>query len=194
LGLDEVAAGDHRRATNLRIALIRHPRPDVAAGVCYGRLDMGLADGVELAPILAQLGDFAPRVVWASPALRCRALAEAIGAPRYDPRLLELDFGTWEGVAWDDVPCAALDEWAADPLRFAPPGGESGACLIARVASFARDLLAAGENAAVVAHGGPLRLLPALLSGREPDLFAPSQPVGSVVWETLRFPTLRNCR
>jgi alpha-ribazole phosphatase len=109
-------------------------------------------------------------------------LAEALGRPRYDPRLLELDFGAWEGVAWDDVPREALDAWATDPIGFAPPEGESGAALLVRVASFARDLLGRGADAIVVAHGGPLRLLPAFLRGERADLLAPTQKIGSVVW------------
>ena len=90
-----------------------------------------------------------------------------------------------EGLAWDDVPRALLDQWASDPLGFTPPGGESGAALLARVSGFARDLISAGEDAIVVAHGGPLRLLPTLLRGEAPDLFAPGQPRGSLVWVRL---------
>ncbi len=172
----------------MRLALIRHPKPDIAPGLCYGRLDLALAADASVPDMLAQLGDFRPAAVWASPALRCRAVAEALGTPRYDARLLELDFGAWEGMAWDDVPRAALDNWAADPLGFAPPGGESGAALLERVGQFAAVLRQAGEDAVVVAHGGPLRLLPAMLRGEPPDLFAPSQAIGSVMWLDVSAP------
>jgi alpha-ribazole phosphatase len=162
----------------MQVVLVRHPAPDIAAGVCYGRLDVPLRAGATLASSLPAL-DLAR--IWTSPSQRCRAVAEAMARPlRVEARLLELDFGAWEGMAWDAVPRAALDAWAADPLGFAPPGGESGAALLARVRAVHRDLLAAGEDCAVISHGGPLKLLAALLRGDPPDLLAPAPPIGSV--------------
>lgn len=107
--------------------------------------------------------------------------AAMAGIPlRVEPNLQELAFGAWEGVAWSEVPRAALDAWAADPLGFAPPGGECGAALQARVMRVHRALLTAGEDAAVVSHGGPLKLLAALLRGDPPDLLAEAPAFGSV--------------
>jgi alpha-ribazole phosphatase len=172
----------------MRVALVRHPRVQ-AEGLCYGRFEPALhADAVrDIAAICAALEGFAAEVLWTSPSVRCTALADALGAalkqtPRSDPRLLELDFGTWEGRSWDSLDRAALDRWAADPPGFAPPGGESGAQLLHRVVAFAHGLLAAGRDAVVVTHGGPLRLLPALLEGRSADLLAPAPPQGSITW------------
>ena len=92
---------------------------------------------------------------------------------------MELDFGAWEGLPWDDVPRAALDAWAADVHGFAAPGGESGDALIARVRDFAGEL-SRGDHI-VVSHGGPLKVLAALLTGVAVDLLAPAQALGSVV-------------
>jgi alpha-ribazole phosphatase len=163
----------------VQIVLIRHPAVRVAPGTCYGRLDLdphpdAAADIARLAAIITAFGGR----VWTSPARRCRVVAgpDAI----VDARLRELDFGAWEGLAWDAVPRAALDRWAADPLGFAPPGGESGAALLARVAAFHAELRARGEDCAIVAHGGPLKLLSALLRGAPPNLLAPAPPLGSV--------------
>ncbi len=97
-----------------------------------------------------------------------------------DPRLLELDFGDWEGSSWDAVPRAALDRWAADPLGFRPPGGESGAALVRRVQGFAHALARDARPCLVVSHGGPLRLLPALLAGEPVDLLAPALAPGAL--------------
>ena len=168
----------------MRLALIRHPKPLVAAGVCYGRLELDLHPEAEaqIALAVVALAGFAPEVVWASPERRCAAMAAALGAPRFDDRLLELNFGAWEGLAWDDVPRAALDRWAADPLGFAAPGGESGAALIARVSTFYADVRADGRDAVVVSHGGPLKVLRALASGRDVDLLAPALAMGAVVF------------
>ena len=176
----------------MRIFLVRHPAPDIAPGICYGRLDIpARPDTAEsVASILAALAGHRLGRVWTSPARRCRAVADpaaaAAGIPaRLDPRLLELDFGEWEGLAWSQVPRAALDAWAADPLGFAPPGGETGAALLARVAAVHRDLVESGEDRAVISHGGPLKLLAALLRGEPPDLLAPAPPLGSVVLVTV---------
>ena len=96
---------------------------------------------------------------------------------RVDDRLQELDFGDWEGQPWSTIPRDDLDRWAADPLAFAPPGGESGAALIARVLSFQTVL---SEDCVVVSHGGPLKVLGALLQGQVVDLLAPPPAIGSV--------------
>lgn len=173
----------------MRITLVRHPRPLVADGICYGRIDLPLHPGgmARIVEIVEELAVFGPVPVWSSPSLRCRATASAIAAgwdmqPVFDDRLRELDFGAWEGKAWDDVPRDALDRWAADPHGFAPPGGESGEALIQRVTAFHMRLRDEARNAVVVSHGGPLKLLLALLQGREVDLLAPPPDIGAVVW------------
>ena len=163
------------------LILVRHPPADVAAGVCYGRLDLPLRDPADAARLAARVLAHAPAAVWSSPSARCRLVAEAVGAPvRVDARLLELDFGEWEGVAWDDVPRSALDAWAADPLGFAPPNGEAGAALLARVTEVAAALRAEAGRVAVVSHGGPLRLLGPLLRGEMPNLLATTPTLGSI--------------
>jgi alpha-ribazole phosphatase len=166
----------------MRVALIRHPAPLIEPGICYGRLDVPLkaAAKVENLPTLAGMAR-----VWTSPARRClepaQAIAAALGAAlTVDLRLQELHFGAWEGKPWDDVPRPDLDAWAASPLSFAAPGGESGAALIARVCDFYAELSRAGEDCVVVSHGGPLKVLCALVDGRKVDLLAPAPAMGSV--------------
>lgn len=159
--------------------LIRHPAVNLAPGICYGRLDLDLhpdaaADAARLRAVVS--GFTGP--IRSSPARRCRRIA-GDGAI-LDARLRELDFGTWEGLAWEAVPRAELDRWAAAPLDLAPPGGESGSALLARVAAFHAELRARAEDCIVVSHGGPLKLLAALLRGEAPDLLAPAPPLGSV--------------
>ena len=162
---------------------MRHPAPDIAPGICYGRLDVGLSaagqvtlDAMRTILVAAGIGK-----VVSSPARRCLVLARAVTPePVVDPRLQELDFGAWEGLPWDAVPRHALDVWAADPLGFAPPGGESGAALIARVRRAVASLVEAGDDCIVIAHGGPLRLIPALLRGQRPDLLAVAPPIGAI--------------
>ena len=164
--------------------LIRHPRLLSEPGICYGRLDIlphpdAVAETARAA-VTAAAGLDGP-AIWSSPARRCLAVAEALGPkPALDQRLLELHFGAWEGVAWDEVDRASLDLWAASPLDFAPPGGESGASLVDRVRSFHATLRALGRDCVVVSHGGPLKVLRSLLAGEAVDLLTPPPALGSV--------------
>jgi len=155
----------------VQLYLIRHPRPDVAPGLCYGRSDLALAeDAVVVAAALRPLlpGNVP---VFSSPLKRCRLLAEALHpAPRFDQRLLELDFGAWEMRSWTDIGRSAIDEWAADPEAFAPPGGESVGAMRARVAGFLDDLAGSGlASAALVAHAGVMKVCAAELLGLAPE-------------------------
>nr|WP_282572028.1 histidine phosphatase family protein [Roseomonas acroporae] len=163
--------------------MLRHAPTLAAPGLCYGRLDVPPGPLPPLDGMVARLAGFG--ALWSSPSRRCRVLAEALGrrlglVPVVDARLLELDFGRWEGRPWDAVPRPALDRWAADPSGFAPPGGESGAALLARVAAFASALREDGRAGIVVSHGGPLKLLRALLRDETPDLLAPAPGMGSL--------------
>ncbi len=171
----------------VKFALVRHTAVEVAPGICYGRLDLPLAPGAvqHLAAVVARLAEFGPARLWSSPAQRCRRLAEALAPaagtpPVFDERLLELDLGAWEGRAWDGVARADLDRWAADPLGFAAPGGETGNALVARVTAAFADISTIPGDHVVVTHGGPLRVLSALARAAPVDLLAPAPALGSV--------------
>jgi len=164
----------------MKIVLVRHPAPLIAPGICYGRrLDIAAVPAENIVSDRLLAG---ARKIWSSPARRCLGLADPIAAwlqvPLHvDDRLQELDFGDWEGLSWSAIPREDLDRWAANPLAFTPPRGESGAALIARVQSFRAELSA---DCAVVSHGGPLKVLGALLRGQAVDLLAPPPAIGSV--------------
>ena len=141
----------------MQVFLIRHPRPLIEAGVCYGQLDVGSEDplpvAVRLRPLLP-----ADMPVISSPLQRARRLAEALQPQcRLDARLAEIGFGDWEGRRWDDIDRLLLDAWAADVFHFTPPGGESVALLQARAIDCADSM--AGEAVALVTHSGVMRAL-----------------------------------
>jgi alpha-ribazole phosphatase len=172
----------------MRATLVRHLAPLVEPGVCYGRLDVPLHPAaVEDLPAFASRAEFRGAArVWSSPAQRCRLVAEAIGraldAPLIlDPRLRELDFGEWEGARWSSLDRDAFDRWAAAPELFAPPGGEQGAALIARVREAHCALLRDDENCVVVSHAGPLKVLAALFRQEPINLFNRSPAFGEIV-------------
>lgn len=141
----------------MQLFLIRHPRPLLAAGVCYGRLDVEAEDPQ---PIATRLRTLLPTdtPVLASPLRRARCLAEALHRqPLFDWRLQEIDFGEWEGEPWDRLDRGLLDAWASDVLNFVPPGGESPAALQARVLDCIDSLSA--ESLALVTHAGVIRAI-----------------------------------
>ena len=87
-----------------------------------------------------------------------RAEAEHLQpAPQIDERLIEMNFGSWEGLRWNDVPRAELDAWAADVAGYAPPGGESPLTLQRRALDFVASLTV--PEAVIVTHAGVIRTL-----------------------------------
>lgn len=162
----------------MRVFLIRHPRPAVAAAICYGASDLDLAgDAIDCAARLrAMLPAHVP--LYSSPLLRCRRLAEALhDAPKYDVRLREMDFGAWELRPWSEIPRAEIDAWATAPMSYVPPGGESVGALHARVTAFLDERgRRNGKDFAVVTHAGVMRVFAAQL------LDLPEQ-----TWLSLRF-------
>lgn len=154
--------------------LIRHPRPLIDDGICYGRLDVEAENPLQVAQRLrAELPPGLP--VWSSPLRRCRDLAEQLhAAPVLDDRLREMDFGAWEGRPWDAIPRAEIDAWAADVAGYAPPGGESPRALQLRALGFVAGL--AVPAAVIVTHAGVIRTLLAHRRGLPPER-----------WSELRF-------
>lgn len=170
------------------IHLVRHPRPEGVEGLCYGRRDVPVSDDETervarslRACLPPHLLEAAP--IHSSPLSRCSALARRLassGAAVMAPELLELDFGSWEGRTWDEVPRGELDAWARDPWRYAPGGGESAQSVLGRFQAWARRLEEEASAAVVaVTHAGVIRI--ALSAGsKEPCGLSLSIPFGSV--------------
>lgn len=151
------------------LILLRHTRPAVAEGLCYGRTDLPL-DEAAFAARLPILTASLPRIdrIRTSPLSRCRRLAEAIGAvhdltPEVDPRLIEMDFGRWETRSWSTLPRAELDAWAGDFDNARPHGGETVAELARRVDAALREAPSPGTTLWVT-HAGIVRAACALCS------------------------------
>jgi alpha-ribazole phosphatase len=159
----------------MRLYLVRHLQPEVASGVCYGRSDLGV-DAQLHADALPGLRGQVPAGVplFSSPLLRCASLARALCADaRFDARLAELDFGAWEMCAWDAIPRAEIDAWAADVANYRPGGGESVFDMAQRIGAFYDELMRAQLSAAVlVCHAGAIRLLAARARGLGPPAMA----------------------
>lgn len=151
----------------MRLCLIRHPKPLIEPGICYGRLDCLAEDTFAAAAmLLAELPPGLP--LWTSPLTRCRTLAAYLHPqPMIDNRLAEMHFGDWEGRSWDNIPRAELDAWAADVAGYAPPGGESPRQLQRRALDFVASLDV--PEAVIVTHAGVIRTLLAHWQGLPPE-------------------------
>ncbi|MDY0965609.1 histidine phosphatase family protein [Massilia sp. CFBP9026] len=153
----------------MRIYLVRHPRPEVPAGHCYGRSDLAAneADVERVLASLANQGLPGAMPVYASPLARSAVLAQRLSpAPAFDARLAEMDFGAWEMRSWDDIPRSEIDAWSADLLHYRPGGGESVMDVAARVAGFDADIRREGHaQALIVCHAGTMRLMHSLHLG-----------------------------
>lgn len=128
-------------------------------------MDVPLAETAEAGAeaLIAAAGDAVERIV-SSPLSRALLVAEAVarqtGAPLHtDDRLVEMDFGTWEGQAWSAVPRGEVDAWAADPVRYRPGGGESVEEVLRRVRRAWTGIASSESNTLVVTHAGPIRCL-----------------------------------
>jgi broad specificity phosphatase PhoE len=82
-----------------------------------------------------------------SPLVRARETAEIVAGTRgieQDARLMEMDYGDWEGLTYPDLDERYATErrrWAASPDVLACPGGESGYDVAERVGALIVDLL-----------------------------------------------------
>ncbi len=173
----------------MKLWLVRHARPLVEAGVCYGVSDLP-ADAEHTRDSAARLAPLLPQglTLWTSPLQRCSALAEQLRVLRpdlplrSDARLAELDFGCWEGVRWDDIPRAAYDDWTANfgAARFG--GRESVNELLQRVATVRAEVQALGQDAVWVTHAGVLRAMALLDQGLTTLDHAPQWPREVAGW------------
>lgn len=79
---------------------------------------------------------------------------------------MEIDFGTWEMQTWEGIGRASLDDWAAAPFDFVPPGGESVAALGVRVNEFIAERKAEDcTELVLVSHAGVMRMFFAEATG-----------------------------
>ena len=151
----------------MRLYLVRHPPPDLPAGICYGATDVActpqaLAQGAqELLPNLPQ-----GLVMISSPLQRCERLAQCLCGLRpdltykTDAKLAEMHFGTWEMQPWAEISGESLSAWADDLAHYRCGGsGESTAQLVQRVAARLARSLQAGRDEIWITHAGVIRAL-----------------------------------
>lgn len=173
----------------MRIYALRHTEVEKADGVCHGRAELPLKSsyvdelaqviaGLKAIPGLAQNTD---RVaIFHSPSNRCARLATDIvdrlglAGSTPDERLLEYDYGAWDGLRWEEIGQDALDSWMENWKQTRAGGGtgESFDEMIERLRSFlAVTRKALPDNALVilVTHAGVIRCLRHLIGNAPPE-------------------------
>lgn len=176
----------------MELYLIRHPETIAPKGTCYGRTDFPLKYPVEdtadstFSYLPPNFDHFL-----SSPAPRAKKLANAL-LSKYNPnqnpselafntdeRLLEMDFGDWDGKLWEEIPRKETIPWMKDFVNARTPNGEAFTDLIRRVDLFLEDWKPNGflkekweleqqrtlNTIIVVCHSGPIRAILCRIKG-----------------------------
>jgi len=152
--------------------LVRHGRPVLPAGVCYGMTDVP-ADTRHTEVIAHALaGDIPPGAsLLSSPLQRCSALARALHQVRPDlslrvePRIAEFDFGCWEGWRWDAIPKSALDAWTEQFARHRFGGVDCVQDMLDRVGTVWDAYKDAAKSQVWITHAGVMSAAGLLAQG-----------------------------
>lgn len=158
--------------TPTRLLLLRHGQTELSVQRRYsGHGDpeltpLGLAQAAGAAARIGRMPDVA--AVLTSPLRRARQTAEAVAAATGAPlhvreRLVETDFGAWEGLTFPEArerdPQLHAGWLGSEDV--APPGGESFAAVGERVAAELADVLRdyPGATLVLVTHVTPIKML-----------------------------------
>lgn len=157
------------------VTLVRHGRTaHNAAGRLQGYADVplddvGRAQAKRVARRLARSEPSVTRIV-SSDLARAAQTAAEIGAAtgvrvEVTPRLREISVGEWEGRLMADLALEAPDAFAAWPISYAPPGGETVGEAGARLRQFLDEsVVREDEHVVLVSHGAAITgLLASLL-------------------------------
>lgn len=156
-----------------QVFLIRHPKPDIAPGICYGSSDVEPKTAA-LQTAFLWLDGLLPKdaQIFSSPLTRCARLASLLQTTKartckLDPRIAERCCGEWELQPWDQVPRAQLDAWVADFMDYYAPGAESVRQMQARVLAAWHEYMQNADQqvTVLITHAGPIQVLLAHVTG-----------------------------
>lgn len=138
----------------MKLWLARHAQPLIASGMCYGVTDVAADQALTLLAAEALARVLPPQTLCrVSPLQRCQQLALALQQIRpdclfnsstYDDsatdlRLVEMDFGRFEGQPWAEISKAEVDAWTANFGNHRFGGNESANEVMQRVAQALQD-------------------------------------------------------
>jgi len=172
--------------------LIRHPKVSSEwEGICYGEHDVALESPwqASLEPKLKCLrqltGPDQIAEIWHSDLSRTRQPAEWLGSQLGistvgDARLRERHFGSWQGLAWADIPQEEImnaHDMLDKPNTYRPGNGETTKEMMDRVTGWLEERLAKGSDMlppiAMIAHSGSITSLCGSILGLAPRDWTP---------------------
>jgi alpha-ribazole phosphatase len=173
--------------------LIRHGEPAGVRGRCYGKLDVGLSAAGKAQMERAADCLKAERIdaIYSSPRVRTTESARIVAslhdcACQADEGLCEIDFGDFEGLAYDEIAVRYPElyrQWMESPTELQFPNGESFGEMKVRVLRVFEAIRKwnEGRTVAIATHGGVIRiLLASALQMPDACLFRLAQDYGAL--------------
>ena len=167
-----------------RMLLARHGQTTWNAQNRYmGQVDIPLDETgkCQVAALGQRLARETLTAIYASDLQRAWQTASAVAAYHIcplipEPRLREMDFGSWQSLTYTEIQQKDkinLEAWEADRLKNSPPGGESLLQFSARVEAAFKAIIQnhPDETVLLVAHGGTLKILLCLVLGLPPERY-----------------------
>ncbi len=130
-----------------------------------GHQDIELSQsGIEQLNALAIPSELPPRLWYSSPLKRATQSAELLGITDYqiEPRLIEMNWGEWEGQRLPDLRLrlgSTMQEMEARGLDLQPPGGESPRQVRLRIMDWFSRLPKDSADIGIICHKGVLRCM-----------------------------------
>lgn len=162
----------------MKLYLVRHPKPVVEHGICYGASDL-VCQPAALEATATALKNLLPNdlIILSSPLSRCEQLAQHLCrlepsfSYKSDARLAEMNFGNWELKAWDAIAAHELAAWTQTFAAYRCGGtGESAGLFVQRVAKRLYESAQGANDQIWITHAGVIRAL-AWLAGQPAQVF-----------------------
>lgn len=179
----------------MELIFVRHTKVDIEKGICYGQKDIALKKDYlsDFQQIKNHLTNEHIDTILTSPLSRCTLLANYLGDFHQSKilrkaALKELNFGNWEGVAWEDIYHSDEgQQWFKDYWNTPCPAGESFYDLLERTKSILNELnFQKDQKYLIITHSGPIRCFYHLINQEPLDhIFNLSIPYGSITRMTL---------
>lgn len=146
----------------MEIYLIRHTKPLIEKGFCYGQSDIDVDFSfIEEAKQIQKLLPGVIGEVHCSPLIRCQKLAAFLFPNTeisYCGDLKEINCGEWELKNWDTINQEELSNWMKDYVNTCFPGGENFVQLYHRVIRCFQNIIHSSKSPVVIiAHAGVMR-------------------------------------
>ncbi|MEF9933996.1 MAG: histidine phosphatase family protein [Clostridium sp.] len=137
----------------------------------------------QIREVACKVKGFVPNKIYTSPLNRALETTDIIIkecginiTPKVDERISEIDFGLWDGIAYNKVMEgyeSEYKEFLRDYKSFTFPGGESFENFYNRCAEFIDEITSTktDETIFVIAHGGVIRVFLLYLLSMNKDMF-----------------------